>query len=132
MLTKPRSRTWYAVAALITIFAGLASRTLPRAWPEVLSKYPGDSLWALMVFFGWGTIFSKTSTVLIGIMTLGTCFLIEVLKLYQAPWIMEFRHTTVGHLLLGHVFSWGNHVAYTVRTVDGTLIDGYFRCEKQR
>jgi len=45
---------------------------------------------------------------------LGTCYAIELFKFYQAPSIVSVRHSTFGHLVLGHAFSWQNLVAYTL------------------
>jgi len=91
-----RKRCWYGLAVIVTIALGLASRQFRGALPEVLGKYPGDALWALMVFFGWGVVFPQASTVRIALLTLGVCVAIETLKLYQAPWIVGIRHTTLG------------------------------------
>ena len=51
----------------------------------------------------------------------GFSFWIEALKLYQAPWLASVRHTTLGHLVLGHAFSWQNPVAYTVGVLVGLV-----------
>jgi len=118
-----RKREWYVFAVVVTIALGLASRHFQRALPEVLGKYPGDALWALMVFFGWGVVFTRASTVRVAMLTLAVCVAIETLKLDQAPWIVGIRHTTLGHLVFGHSFSWGNLVAYAVGTVVGVLIE---------
>jgi hypothetical protein len=48
---------------------------------------------------------------------------VELAKLWQAPWLVQFRHTTVGHLLPGHVFSWQNLVAYGVGVLAGMALD---------
>ena len=44
-------------------------------------------------------------------------------KLWQAPWLVQFRHTGLGHLLLGQVFSWQNLVAYAVGVLAGAALD---------
>ena len=117
--TSGRKRVWYVLATIVTIALGLVSRHFRGALPEVLGKYPGDALWALMVFFGWGAVLTRASTVRVAMLTLGVCVAIETLKLYQAPWIIGIRHTTLGHLVFGHVFSWANLFAYAVGTVAG-------------
>jgi len=111
---RARNRTCYALAFLATIAAGLASRQFPQLLPAFLGKYPGDVLWALMVFFGAGLLFNKASTLKVGCASLGFCFAIEALKLCQTPWLTNLRHTTLGHLIFGHAFSWQNLVAYAV------------------
>lgn len=50
LATKTRNRRWYLVALIVVIAAGLASRRYAWLFPACLGKYPGDALWALMVF----------------------------------------------------------------------------------
>src|SRR6266850_3342051 len=121
-----RKRGWHLLAFIATIAAGLASRRfLPVDLPYV-GKYPGDALWSLMVFLGMGIIFNKASSLQLGFGALGFAFGIEALKLYQAPWLTSIRHTTLGHLIFGHVFSWQNLVAYTVGVLVGVVAELLF------
>jgi hypothetical protein len=76
-----------------------------------------------MVFFGMGVIFPRASSLQLGFGALGFSFGIEALKLYQAPWLARVRHTTLGHLVLGHAFSWQNLVAYTVGVLVGLVLE---------
>jgi hypothetical protein len=110
-----------AMAATITL--GLASRRWPAALPAIFGKYPGDALWALMVFFAWRALRPGARTRDVALLATGTSVAVECAKLWQAPWLLEFRHTTTGHLLLGHVFSWQNLVAYAVGVVAGVALD---------
>ena len=48
---------------------------------------------------------------------------VECAKLWQAPCLVAFRYTTIGHLLLGHVFSWQNLVAYAFGVMVGVALD---------
>lgn len=84
-----------------------------------MGKYPGDVLWSLMVFFGFGIIFRTASSAQLSVWALGFSFGIEFLKLANAPWLASVRHTTAGHLVFGSVFSWQNLVAYTVGVLIG-------------
>jgi len=124
-LTEPRSRKriWHLIAFLATIAAGLASRRFSQALPAFLEKYPGDALWALMVFFGLGAVFRRASSLRLGVGALGFSFGIEALKLCDVPWLVSVRHTTLGHLVFGHVFSWQNLVAYTIGVVLGVMVE---------
>lgn len=117
----PRNRAWYGLMVICVIAVGLASRKFHGVFPSVLGKYPGDVLWTLMVFFGWGFVFPRLSTIRIVLLALITSYVVESLKFYHAPWLETFRNTTLGHLLLGYAFSWGNLVAYTVGAVLGGL-----------
>ena len=113
-----------ALASMAAAMAlGLASRHWPDAVPATLGKYPGDALWALMVFFGWRALRPWARTREVFLYATATCLIVETAKLWQAPWLVAFRHTTVGHLLLGHVFSWQNLVAYGVGVLVGAALD---------
>jgi hypothetical protein len=111
MLSFHRNRTWYAVAVAAVIAAGLTSRHFP-VLPGLLGKYPGDALWAAMVYLGWGMVLPKASPGRIALLASVMCVGIECLKLWQAPWLVSLRQTTAGHLVFGHVFSWSNFSAY--------------------
>ena len=112
--TRSRNRAVYVLALVVAILLGLASRRYHGAISEFLGKYPGDALWAVMVFFGWGALRPRASTRSVALLALATCLVVEAMKLYQAPWIVGIRHTTLGHLIFGHVFSVENLAAYAV------------------
>jgi hypothetical protein len=117
-------RRFAALAAMaITIALGLASRHWPAALPGAWGKYPGDALWALMVFFGWRALRPRARAGDVALLALATSVAVECAKLWQAPWLVEFRYTTLGHLLLGHVFSWRNLVAYAFGVAAGVALD---------
>ncbi|WP_322589583.1 hypothetical protein [Sphaerotilus sp.] len=46
-----RSRLTLAAAITATIALGLASRKYPSLFPTIFEKYPGDALWAQMVYW---------------------------------------------------------------------------------
>ena len=108
---------------LATIALGLASRRWPGALPAALGKYRGDALWALMVFFGGRALRPRARTRDVALLAMATSVAVECAKLWQAPWLVQFRHTTVGHLLLGQVFSRQNLVAYGVGVLAGVAVD---------
>jgi hypothetical protein len=111
------------LAIALTIGAGLASRRFLELLPSSLGKYAGDALWALMVFFGWGLVFSRASSLRVAGLALATAYAVELLKLWQSPWWQELRHSTAGHLVFGHAFSWQNFVAYAIGVVCGLMIE---------
>ena len=118
-----RRRLVALAATLAAIALGLASRRWPDALPAAFGKYPGDALWALMVFFAWRALRPCTRTREVALAAMLTSAVVEIAKLWQAPWLVAFRHTTVGHLLLGHVFSWRNLVAYAAGVLAGAALD---------
>jgi hypothetical protein len=118
-----RRRLVALAATLAAIALGLASRRWPDTLPAAFGKYPGDALWALMVFFAWRALRPRARTRDVALLAAATSAVVECAKLWQAPWLAAFRHTTLGHLLLGHVFSWQNLVAYGVGVIVGVVLD---------
>ena len=112
--SRSRSRVAYAMFVVVSILLGLASRQYPNGISSLFGKYPGDALWAAMVFFGLGALRPEASTLNIALLAFATSFSVEFMKLYQAPWIVGIRDTTAGHLVFGRVFAVWNLVAYAV------------------
>ena len=125
--TRTRNRRWYLPALIVAIAAGLASRRYAWLFPACLGKYPGDALWALMVFLLCGLALPRASALRIGLYALGISFADEFSQLYQAPWINGIRSTTMGHLILGSAFAWPDLLAYTVGVALGVLAESVVR-----
>ncbi|AIY75761.1 TPA: DUF2809 domain-containing protein [Bacillus tropicus] len=113
MNTK-RNRLLYAMFTILVIILGLSSRKFAFALPALLNAYLGDALWALMIFIGFGFLFSKIETKKLAFISLMFCYGIEVSQLYHAEWIDNVRATTLGGLVLGYGFLWSDLVAYTI------------------
>jgi hypothetical protein len=109
-----RHRGFMAAALIGTIALGLASRKYPALFPAALGKYPGDALWAQMVYWLLALWAPGVSAVKLALGSLLVSFADELSQLYQAPWIQQIRATTVGHLVLGSHFSWLDVASYTV------------------
>lgn len=132
-----RKRLVHAVLTLIVIIAGLSSRQFPGLFPVALGKYPGDALWALMVFLLFGMAMPKASSARLAVLALGVSFFVEFSQLWQGSWINSVRHTRIGHLVLGSAFGWydliaysaGVLVGYTAEMVSGFLIS-LFRAKR--
>lgn len=109
-----RNRIYLGAALIGTIGLGLASRKFPMLFPAVLGKYPGDALWAQMVYWLVGLCAPAASVTKVAIYSLAISYTDELSQLYQAPWINQIRATTPGHLILGSHFSWIDLVSYTI------------------
>jgi hypothetical protein len=118
-----RHRAACVVAFAAVLLLGLASRRWQAGLPDLFGKYPGDASWALMVFFGWAALRPRATTTRIALLACATSATTEACKLWQDPWIVQIRHTTLGHLVLGHVFSWQNLVAYALGVMAGIALD---------
>lgn len=121
--TRPihRNRLAGACFVLAVIALGIASRRHPGLFPAVLGKYPGDALWALMMFALWGMLLPRASTWRVAVAALVTCYVVELSQLYQATWIVGVRNTTLGHLMLGRAFHGIDLLAYAVGIALGAV-----------
>ena len=126
-----RHRVLLLLCIAFVIALGLASRKF-ALFPEFLGKYPGDALWALMVYLAWALIKPKASAYRIAVCALITSYLVEFSQLIQTPWLNSFRHTTIGHLLLGTVFSWYDIIFYTVGIAIGFSLDSFWMAFRNR
>ena len=124
-MRKVRSRKLYFIYGIVVVIIGLASRKVPSDLPLIISKYPGDVLWALMVFIIVGFLFTNITTKKVAIISLLFSFLIETSQLYHAIWIDNIRHTILGALILGSGFSWYDMICYIVGVSLGVLSEKY-------
>jgi len=123
---------WKSLSALnLTTGLGLASRRWDL-FPTVFGKYPGDALWALMVFVLVGMLRRKMSASMVAAWALATCFVVEFAQLYHAPWIDAVRSTRIGYLALGTTFNPMDLVAYAVGVAAGWMTESGFAMGKSR
>ena len=122
-----RSRLVYFLAIVAVIALGLLSRQHPKLLPAALGKYPGDSLWAIMVFCGMCFICPCIPTIRAGIFAFVFSCLVEFSQLYHAAWIESVRDTLPGRLVLGRGFSWADIGAYAVGIVIACLGETMFQ-----
>jgi Protein of unknown function (DUF2809) len=128
-----RDRKWYTIAMGLVIMLGLASRRYPQILPAFLDKYPGDVLWTIVVFLLLGMVLPRASTWKIAGLALVISYIVEFGQLYRAPWLVAIRETTIGHLLLGSEFVWGDLVAYTIGAAIALLVElGWVRFGRSR
>ena len=107
-------RISYLIICLVTVFLGLASRKYSDCLPAFLTECAGDTLWAMMVYWGVCFLFPAFSRLKHVIIALAFSYCIEVSQLYHADWINAIRDTTLGALVLGFGFLWSDMVCYTV------------------
>src|SRR5256885_12955253 len=109
-----RRRNNVGCAFFGSVAVGLASRKWPWLLPAALGKYPGDALWAGMVYWAVAFVAPSAPVIRVAAYAMAISYLDELSQLYQAAWINQIRATTIGHLLLGSAFSWLDLLAYTV------------------
>jgi hypothetical protein len=120
-----RNRIFLSIALAVTIALGLAPRKWPVLFPALLGKYPGDALWALMVYWIIAWLTPNAPIKKVAVLALLISYADEFTQLYQAPWINAIRSTTLGHLILGSTFSWLDMLAYTIGVAIGATTE-YF------
>ncbi len=116
---RPRWRLAYALFIAVVIPLGLGSRSRHVPLPPFVAAYAGDTLWALVVFLGFGFLLPRLATRRVAVLALGFAFLIEISQLYHAPWIDALRRTLPGQLVLGDTFAWSDLACYTVGVAVG-------------
>ena len=122
-----RSRFLYLLATGAVIVFGLVSRRYPGLFPAALGKYPGDALWAMMVFCGLGFLFRSLPTIWLGVIAFAFSCTVEFSQLYHAPWIDSLRDMPPGRLILGRGFSWVDIGAYGLGIAVACLVETLFR-----
>ncbi|MCB8937887.1 MAG: DUF2809 domain-containing protein [Ardenticatenaceae bacterium] len=105
------------------MMVGLFSRSGLVPMPQFVLLYVGDGIWALLVF--WLACFFKPAWPLkYRVMAaLAFTYAIEFSQFYQADWINQIRHTTLGALVLGFTFLPSDLVAYTIGIAFGAVLD---------
>jgi hypothetical protein len=116
-------RLVYLLCAAAVVPFGLASRRFGALLPAFVAEYAGDTLWALMVFFGLGAVAPRASILTRAAAALAVSYVVEISQLYHAPWIDALRATTLGGLVLGFDFVWSDLVCYTVGVASGAILE---------
>ena len=97
------------IGIIVLIPLGLYSRHLK--W---IPEETGDALWAMMVFCLWRIILVKQSLRLVAIISLTHSFLVEFSQILRWSWLVSFRSTFIGHMMLGQGFLWADLLAYLI------------------
>ncbi len=97
------------IGIIVLIPLGLYSRHLK--W---IPEETGDALWAMMVFCLWRIILVKQSLRLVAIISLMHSFLVEFSQILRWSWLVSFRSTFIGHMMLGQGFLWTDLLAYLI------------------
>ena len=109
---------------IVLIPIGLYSRHISWLPDEV-----GDALWAMMVFCFWRIILVKKGLPFVALISLIHSFLVEFSQLIRWSWLLSFRSTFIGHMMLGQGFLWTDLLAMLIGIV---LIYWVFHVIEQR
>lgn len=116
-------RLIYIILTILVMILGLASRSMSSYLPVFIGKYAGDTLWALMIFFGLRLIFIKRKALEVGLFSLIFSYTIEVSQLIQNDFLSLIRNTRIGGLILGYGFLWSDLICYLIGISIGVFID---------
>lgn len=112
------SRIQYFILIVFVIALGISSRKM-----EGIPTFFGDTLYAVMIYFGLRMLFVDFSIKKTAVLALLICFAIELLQLYDAEWMLEIRRTTLGHYILGQGFLWSDLGYYTLGVLIAFVLD---------
>lgn len=121
-----KERLFYIALVLSTIALGLLSRADFISVPTFLATYAGDTLWAMMVYWGFRFLFPTQPIAISVISALVFSFAIETSQLYHATWIDDIRSTKLGGLILGFGFKLSDLICYSCGIAFGAFLNLYF------
>lgn len=122
---KQKVRIGYLIGLALIIVLGLLSRRV-----DWLPEETGDALWAVMVYSLLRVIFPTSRLRYIALGSLVVSYCVEFSQLIRWPWLVAFRSTTIGHLMLGQGFLWSDIVAYTIGILLFYLLTDYIEKKK--
>jgi glycopeptide antibiotics resistance protein len=108
---------------VLSILAGLLSRSSLIDLPPFIDAYIGDVIWAFMVFYLFAIVFYKAKLKKPLLVAFVFSFVIEFSQMYHAPWIDHIRSIKVFALVLGRGFLWTDLVCYTVGISGAYLLE---------
>ncbi len=112
------------IGIILLIPIGLISRRI--GW---IPAETGDTLWAMMVFCLWRIVLQNKKLPLVAITSLAHCYLVEFSQMITWRWLVSFRQTFIGHMMLGQGFLWIDLLAYSIGIIVIYMI--FSRIEKQ-
>ena len=115
-------RIAYLAFAISTTFIGLATRKTPELFPAFIATYGGDTLWALLIFILLRMIMLRRPIWQTAAITYFFAIIIECSQLYQADWIIRWRQTFLGQMILGQGFLWSDFISYATGILLGCLL----------
>jgi hypothetical protein len=126
-----RSRALLAAIAALLIVVGLATRRLPTAFPELVGRYGGDTLWAALVYFLCALARPAASPRRLASTAFAFSVLVELSQLLRWPWLSTLRSTRMGSLVLGHGFLWTDIGCYAAGIACAFALDKLMQARRR-
>ena len=111
----------------MTLVCGLATRPLRGVIAPELAENLGDALWAVLIYLLIALVWRRQASGRIALAALVVSVVVECSQLCHAPWIEAIRKTTLGGLVIGWGFAWGDLVAYAGGILGCVLLESHFR-----
>ena len=108
-MQRMSKRIFYIIAIIFLILIGLSSRNI-----SMIPEETGDGLWSMALFCFLRFLFINQKLERIAIATLAISFVVEFSQLIRWEWLVAFRSTFIGHMLLGQGFVWWDLLAYII------------------
>ena len=102
------------VGIIVLIPIGLYSRHVSWLPNEVGDALWAMMVWAMMVFCFWRIILVRKGLPLVALISLIHSYLVEFSQLICWPWLVSFRSTFIGHMMLGQGFLWIDLLAFLI------------------
>jgi hypothetical protein len=102
---------------------GLVCRFVPIGLPQVLVKYGGSFLWAVMVYLLVCVLLPQLRPMASAALSIAIAVAVEYAKLIRSPSLDFFRDTFAGKVLLGRYFSFRDIGVYLVAILCAAWID---------
>jgi Cu/Ag efflux pump CusA len=94
--------------------------------PE-LAENLGDVLWAVLVYLLIAFVWRQQRSGWIALAALVISVAVECSQLCHASWIEAIRNTTLGGLVIGWGFAWGDLVAYACGIAGCVILESHFK-----
>jgi len=119
-MSATKRRLIYVLLIVLVVLLGLLSRRLSG-----IPLMVGDLLWAVMMFLIIRFLLIDQHWKKVALLSLFTCYAVELSQLYHAAWIDDIRNTLLGSLVLGHGFLWRDLLAYTLGVGFAALLSSF-------
>lgn len=112
MTTRQTTRILCAAGLFLVIPLGLASKVYSGWGQGWVEGYSGDILFEMAWIFFIAGLWPRVSARKLSLWVFGMTSVVEVLQLWQPPWLQAMRATLPGKLLLGSTFVWADFFYY--------------------
>jgi len=122
-MTKKQHIILYSMLCILSILAGLFTRSKLIPTNSFVYQFVGDMLWASMIYFGFSILNYKTYPSKIALYSICFCFFIEFSQLLKFEWLNTLRSFTLGKLILGQGFLFNDLLCYCIGVLFAFLIN---------